>query len=72
MGPQHTCAHSPLMCKHVKLSIELAHGDGLWVENVGVHLFKRHTSGCELALQSGESIPKYLIALCGCTYDRTS
>ena len=59
------------MCKHVKLSIELAHGDGLGVQYIGVHLFKRHTSGGELALQSRESISKYLIALCFSRYGRS-
>ena len=51
------------MGESVKLSVELAHGDGLGVEYKGMHQLKRHSSWSELALQSRESVPKDLVAL---------
>ncbi len=50
------------MGQGVKLSIELAHGDGLWVENVCEDLLKGDTPGGRRPLQSGQSVSEDLIA----------
>lgn len=51
------------MCQWVKLSIQLAHGDGLGVEDVGVHSLKGHSTRGALALQGRQGLLQDLIAL---------
>ena len=53
----------PLMSERVKFSVELSHGDGLGIENVGVHNLKWDTTGSALALQSCQSVSQNLKSL---------
>ena len=53
----------PLVGERVKLSIELAHRDGLGVEHERVHHLKRHPSRSELALEGREGVSEDFIAL---------
>ena len=59
----HCSSHIPFMSERVELSIELPHGDGLGIENKGVHLLKRDSPSCTLALQCWESVTKHLVTL---------
>lgn len=52
----------PFMSEWVKLSIKLAHSDGLGIQNKCVYLLKRYTSWGTLALESRERVTKYLVA----------
>lgn len=53
----------PFVCEHVKLSIQLAHCDGLRVENIGVSVLKWKASWWGLTLQSTHSILQHFITL---------
>ena len=44
------------MSEGIKLSVELSHGDGLGIEDVGMHNLKWDTARSALALQSCESV----------------
>ena len=52
----------PFMSESVKLSIQLSHGDGLGVEDIGVDLLKWYPSGSTLALEGRERVAEDLVA----------
>ena len=59
----HLVQNLPLVGERVKLSIELAHGDGLGVEHKRVYHLEWSHSRSEFALQDREGVPEDFIAL---------
>lgn len=55
--------YSPFMCQQVKLPIELSHGNGLGVEDIGLYSLINTTTHRDLALQSRHRCPQDLITL---------
>ena len=52
------------MSEGIKLSIELAHSDGLGIEHVRMHSLEWYPSWCSRPLQSCQSVSQHFVALC--------